>query len=738
MNKVKGSFLVKALVHIVLFLLGLTILIGTYNIFMYLESYSTNDTTFTETSEFQNKYLKYVERVAVYIDYREKGFSGRVGYDSSSLDLSALYEKEKKRPDSSKSISNTDDFEYYNAILNNVNSNFLYYVRNLKTGAVYYSQSLKDTVVAKSKDDDSLDTMDAYLQSVKLNPAYLIINTETERYFTNVNRNHKLLNDENLNWVMDYITGNSAKNSKTLDSYRGDYILCVSIVDGFPNSSDEFGSMYKQFQELHYNYKLFLYPVPISFVFLLLFFVIAVAFTGHKKGIQGVVLTSFDRLYTEVGFTLVAVGILCLCVLAFYLGELLNDDFHLKINYIIIIAYTIVYPFCMFGLLSLIRRCKANLIFHNSLFYIGCCKFISFIKDFFAQRNLTYRIAILLLIFAVIQFLTFNAYRHHVYSDIRVPIVVIILDYIFLSYVLFKAAIDYNILRKETKILTEGDLNHKIPISNMCTPARTLGEYINNIGDGFSAAVDEKLKSEHLKTELITNVSHDIKTPLTSIINYVDLLKKENLENETAAGYLDVLSAKSWRLKTLIEDLVEASKASSGTLSMNLECLNLVELVRQSVGEFQDRFISHNLETILNIEEESIFIMADGRSTYRIIENIFSNANKYALSGTRVYVDITTEAKTVSVSVKNISANKLNIHADELMERFVRGDLSRNTEGSGLGLSIAKSLADLQDATFDIILDGDLFKAVIRFHRIEQPPKDSILREQIDTTSQEP
>jgi signal transduction histidine kinase len=212
----------------------------------------------------------------------------------------------------------------------------------------------------------------------------------------------------------------------------------------------------------------------------------------------------------------------------------------------------------------------------------------------------------------------------------------------------------------------------------------------------------------------------------------VDLLKKENLQNEKAAEYLDILSAKSWRLKTLIEDLVEASKASSGTIPMNLECLNLVELVRQSIGEFEDRFLDHNLETILTIAEEPIYIIADGRSTYRIIENIFSNVNKYALSGTRVYVDITADEETVTVSVKNISSDKLNITSDELMERFVRGDISRNTEGSGLGLSIAKSLAGLQNAVFDIYLDGDLFKAVVSFQRLKELPQNNSSNEESD------
>ncbi len=730
MNIVKGSIPAKVLVHIVLFLLGLTLLVGTYNILSYLDSYSTNATTFTETSDFQSKYLKYVERVAVYVDYLEKGYTSSVDYDSSSLDLSALFEKkiDKDKYDPSSTTSGQEDFEYYNAILNISDSNFLFYVKNLKTGMTYYSPGLKDKVAEPSDNKGSLDTMNAYLESVKSNSAFLIINTETERYITNVNNTYQFINDENLGWVIDYITGNAINKSRSAENYRGDYIICTTIVDGFPNPSDEFGTMFEHFQELHDNYSLSLYRVPIAFVFLLLFFVLAVSFTGHKKGIESIVLNGFDRIYTEVGFGLVVAGIFALYLFGLYVARFLIDNFHLKMSYILIVAATILYPFCMFGFLSLIRRFKANVLFHNSLLYNGCCKFISFMKDFFAQRNLTYRVAIMVLAFACLQLIAFYVYREHVYIySINVSIIITILDYLFLCYILFKAAIDYNILNKETKKLTEGNLNHKLPVSNMCAPARILGDYINNIGDGLSVAVDEKLKSERLKTELITNVSHDIKTPLTSIINYVDLLKKENLDNEKVAGYLDVLSSKSWRLKTLIEDLVEASKASSGAITMNLECLNLVELIRQSIGEFEDRFLSHDLETVLDISEEPIYIMADGRSTYRIIENIFSNVNKYALSGTRIYVDIMAEAETVTVSVKNISANKLNISADELIERFVRGDIARNTEGSGLGLSISKSLAGLQNASFDIILDGDLFKAVVQFHRLKNPPKSSII-----------
>jgi signal transduction histidine kinase len=346
------------------------------------------------------------------------------------------------------------------------------------------------------------------------------------------------------------------------------------------------------------------------------------------------------------------------------------------------------------------------------------------IKDFFRQKPLTYRVTVFLIVFIGVQIIDFLVFYHpKTRAAIIVFYTVIVLDYLYLSVKLIKEAIDYNILNNETKKLTEGDFYHKIPIDNLCVPAQTLGNYVNRIGDGLSAAVEEKLKSERLKTELITNVSHDIKTPLTSIINYVDLLKKEDLKNEKASGYLDVLSTKSWRLKTLIEDLVEVSKASSGNISLNLESINIVELVKQAMGEFEDRFISSKLDIIFTITKEPIYIMADGRSTYRIIENIFSNVNKYALEGTRVYVDIFANDTSVAVSVKNISKNKLNITSEELLERFVRGDLSRNTDGSGLGLSIAQSLASLEDAVFEIILDGDLFKAVVKFNLLDSSHK---------------
>ena len=241
---------------------------------------------------------------------------------------------------------------------------------------------------------------------------------------------------------------------------------------------------------------------------------------------------------------------------------------------------------------------------------------------------------------------------------------------------------------------------------------------VNDIAGGLSNAIQEKLKSERLKTELITNVSHDIKTPLTSIINYVDLLKKEKMPNEQAEEYLNILDNKSQRLKRLTEDLVEASKASSGNIKLNIEKLNVNELLKQVSGEFEDKFKSRNLEEVMSLPEKNVYINADSRYMYRILENMYSNISKYAMDNTRVYIDVIPNNNRITIQMKNISKEKLNISTEELMQRFVRGDSARNTEGSGLGLSIATSLTTLQGGTFNIYLDGDLYKVIIEFDMI--------------------
>ncbi len=277
----------------------------------------------------------------------------------------------------------------------------------------------------------------------------------------------------------------------------------------------------------------------------------------------------------------------------------------------------------------------------------------------------------------------------------------------------FYIAIQLKKLKQGGKEILSGKLNYRIDTSGMPTELREHGETLNSIGDSIALAVDEKLKSERLKTELITNVSHDIKTPLTSIINYVDLLKKEEFENERMKDYVDVLDRQSARLKKLVNDLVEASKATTGNIPVKLSRLEANLLVSQVLGEYEGRLNDAALVLIFAKSNEPVHILADGSLMWRVFDNLMSNICKYAQNGTRVYVSVEKAGDRAVITLKNISAFPLNISEDELMERFVRGDSSRSTEGSGLGLSIANSLCTLQNAKLTIYVDGDLFKAKV-------------------------
>ena len=260
--------------------------------------------------------------------------------------------------------------------------------------------------------------------------------------------------------------------------------------------------------------------------------------------------------------------------------------------------------------------------------------------------------------------------------------------------------------------IANGQLNEKVTLTGTRQHKR-LAAQINQLTDGLNQAVEKELKAERMKAELITNVSHDLKTPLTSIISYVDLLKSQGLDAPDAEKYLEILDQKSQRLKQLTEDLFEASKASSGNLQVNIEPLNLQDLIRQATGEFAERFESANLSLMVDLPQEPLIVLADGRYLWRVLENIFLNVYKYAAPHTRVYLTLSKFESLSELTLKNISHAPLNLTPEALLERFSRGDLSRNTEGSGLGLSIAKSLTKLQKGSFELQTDGDLFKVII-------------------------
>ena len=369
-------------------------------------------------------------------------------------------------------------------------------------------------------------------------------------------------------------------------------------------------------------------------------------------------------------------------------------------------------------MLGMIRRIRTKTFWKNSL----TCRIPSLIrlffrklKDFFAlyftntalKITLTLGLAVFLFFQFIFSILAVNTPQVFL-------LLLFVMDAAALVWVLKKADGQDQITLGLKKI-TEGNLQYKIPVDHLKGNQKQTAEYINNIGNGLDAAVDKSLRDERLKTELITNVSHDIKTPLTSIINYISLLKQENFTDPKICGYLDILDEKAHRLKTLTEDVVEASKISTGNVSLNIQPLNFTELAQQVCGEFQEQFQRRQLTIVTLFSAKQPTILADGQKMWRVLSNLFTNIYKYAMEGTRVYISLENQGTKVVFTAKNISAQALNFSADQLTERFIRGDLSRSTEGSGLGLSIAKTLTELQKGSFRLYLDGDLFKVVITF-----------------------
>ena len=268
--------------------------------------------------------------------------------------------------------------------------------------------------------------------------------------------------------------------------------------------------------------------------------------------------------------------------------------------------------------------------------------------------------------------------------------------------------------------MANGDLSYCVDTSDMKREFREHGENLNSIGRGMAIAVNERMKSERFKTELITNVSHDLKTPLTSIVTYIDLLQKEDIQDEKAKEYIDTIARQSKKLKKLTEDLIDASKASSGALNVNMERVNISELLRQSSAEYGERMEAVNITPVVNMPEEDIYVRADGRLLWRVVENLLQNICKHGMPGTRAYLEARTENGRAVVSFKNISQQQLNIPVEELLERFVQGDGSRSRGGSGLGLSIAESLTELMKGKLKLSLDGDLFKVELWFDEDKQ------------------
>ena len=442
---------------------------------------------------------------------------------------------------------------------------------------------------------------------------------------------------------------------------------------------------------------------------------------GRRPEDEEIHLNGFDRWYTEIAAgTVIGIWLAGTIISGTLIANSSLGYSHVVVTVIVIclICGTYTMAWFLIGYLSLVRRIKAGTLWKNSLIrkvlkWIGKCsgKLADFARAF--SRNTAEKIKVLLVggAFLFLQFLIIGC----VFSGAGVFLLALMAVDVAVMIFAIRKADGLDLIMDGLKKISDGELQYKIKTDTLTGKQKVMAEYINNIGSGLDAAVENSLKKERMQTELITNVSHDLKTPLTSIINYVDLMKRENPTDPKIQEYLRILDEKSQRLKVLTEDVVEASKASTGNIKLEMNDIDFVEMVQQVIGEFEEKFKEKNLTMMVHFTDEPSIIYADGQRMWRVLENVFGNVVKYAMEGTRVYAEISNRNKKVTFSLKNISAQPLNISADELTERFIRGDVARNTEGSGLGLSIAKSLTELQGGEFKLHLDGDLFKVMITF-----------------------
>lgn len=489
------------------------------------------------------------------------------------------------------------------------------------------------------------------------------------------------------------------------------------------------GNMYEKSAALNDLIYRFRYPAVISIAASLavgsLLFGLLCCAAGHRKNRDGIVLFQTARLPLEVEWGGISV-LESLAIIGLELSSEMLDEVEQGCYPLVLIVVGVI---CVVaggifvgGLLNFAARIKAGSWWRNTIVFrllrlvrmlwrklTGLCRRgLRLVQE---NTSLFFRAGFVMVILALFELIIIVSTEY----DCEVELFLWFIEKIVLYVILLAALLQLRTLHEGSRRIAEGDMIYRVDTNKMFWEFKKHGENLNNISVGMARAVEERMKSERFKTELITNVSHDIKTPLTSIINYVDLLGKEPLENETAKEYLEVLSRQSGRLKKLIEDLIEASKASTGSLAVNAEQLEAGVFVVQTLGEFEEKTKAQQLELIIKKPEFPVYIMADGRHFWRVIDNLMNNICKYAQPGTRVYINLEPEEREAVLIFRNTSRYALNISSEELMERFVRGDSSRNTEGSGLGLSIARSLMELMDGTLELYVDGDLFKVVLRF-----------------------
>ena len=648
--------------------------------------------------------------------------------------LSLYYRSENQQVQEANNFFETDNFMYmYSAsIINNFSINANSLLVKDEDGDSYYSSNrygIYDDYQENVQIGNKKGRVNYLTTYEYKNFKYLIIDNKNSVAYTNVE--HTMFTDSieeikerlaknSIYWNYEKGNVNTSIEKLKLEEIR--YKSIYKSIDDAKNFSvytslendltyyDQYRTNKTVFDMAQILYKPALYLLPLSIVAVLVLLIMNCFFIGLRNENGEVILNAFDK--TPLLVALIILFILFMIGCGFLIA-LTSENLTLILSGIAIGA-VIVYISFVFFLETIIKRIKSKTLFRNTITYRILRWIKSLITSMTRNANMTVKLILIFIAFGILNIIGFGLSINN--EPIGFFILIAIWVYAFAK--MHQWLVRYIEIKNAINEIYIGNTEVHLDEKRYKGSLNSMAIQVNDIAGGLSNAIQEKLKSERLKTELITNVSHDIKTPLTSIINYVDLLKKEKMPNEQAEEYLNILDNKSQRLKRLTEDLVEASKASSGNIKLNIEKLNVNELLKQVSGEFEDKFKSRNLEEVMSLPEKNVYINADSRYMYRIVENMYSNISKYAMDNTRVYIDVIPNNNRITIQMKNISKEKLNISTEELMQRFVRGDSARNTEGSGLGLSIATSLTTLQGGTFNIYLDGDLYKVIIEFDMI--------------------
>ena len=617
----------------------------------------------------------------------DEGASVSIQYEESNYERYSMVEYYGYDVQEDVEINGKKGVIYYNR---NTNNNFKYLMidTNKKIAVTNLEHTMKT------------DSIEEIKQVISENSIYW--NFQKGKVDTNISH----LSLEEIRYKTQY---KNISNSNIKEAY-------TSLIDNLPYKDDYALTKFTYDLSMKANTLAPIF-IPLCIAVLLALGLIILNGIGKKGKGPGIHLNGFDKIPLElafiIGFFIVGIGVSCFVAVTSELRAVIFSG--------VILGALIIYLAGMLLLETVVKRMKTHTVWKTTILYmIG-----HGIKTVFDNRKFSTKLVLAYGGFCLAGGLATVAMidaRYNYYDNGAFWFWFLVLMALGIGtfVYLFTRMKQFQNIQKALQAIYEGNTNIELDSDELTGVLKQMAIHIEDIAGGLSNAIQQSLKNERQKTELITNVSHDIKTPLTSIINYVDLLKKEEMPNEKAKEYLEILDSKSQRLKRLTEDLVEASKASSGNIKLKMEKINVNEIIKQVSGEFEDKFKARSLEEIMTLPEETVFISADGRYLYRVLENLYSNASKYAMEGSRIYLDVVPKQTSIVIQMKNVSKEKLNITTEELMQRFVRGDSSRNTEGSGLGLSIASSLTELQGGKFHIYLDGDLFKVTLGFEKLKE------------------